>query len=935
MSPPAGNAIMAPMSSSDAHARPAAQAAPLLATKLYLPRPRSTAVARPRLVARVREGLRSRLTLLAAPAGFGKSTLLAQALAAERSAPAWLALDEGDDDPARFWSYVFAALDRASSGLGAAPLAVLRATPSAVDVALAELLNALAAQDTDLALVLDDYHAISSATIHQGLGFLLDHAPPQLHLLIASRVDPPLPLARWRARGELVEIRAADLRFRADEAQHFLSETMGLRLDDEAVAALEARTEGWAAGLQLAALSLQGQADPADFIAGFGGSHRHVVDYLVEEVLERQPDHIRAFLLQTSILARMSAPLCAALVDPEGRNDRASATILTELDRQNLFLIALDNERRWYRYHHLFADLLRHRLQQEQPARVPELHRRAARWFAQQGVVNDALDHALAAGDSDLLAQLLEAHGARLAASGETQALQRWLDALPRTRLLASPRLCLTQASALLLNRQTVAMEPFLAAAAAALAGVDEEEADGLRGELLAQRAHVAIERGAFAEALGLARAALGMLPQTKLLARSNAALVLGYALMILGQTAEAVVVYAEHASQSRAAGNALTAIFIANELVKLLLLQGRLREARAEAEGALAWVESEGWHTLPPTSALHIWRGNTLIEQGMFADAEAALLRAIELSRHGPAITSARAHTFLARLRQIEGDGAAADAALTTVERIIGSWERGGERAFFEASIARGRLMAGDIDAAQRWLEAHAPWDARESPSYFREIELLTRARIIVLDDAAAPDAPLLNETRALLPWLRERASAAGRGAVVLETLILEALALARSARSDEAQRRLDAALDLAAPEGFVGLFADMGPPVLALLAQNLDRRAPADALRPYVTRLLRALAGSRLSDRSPSAHAQPPHGRVGQERPEGEALTERELEVLRRFAAGMTSPEIARHFVVSVNTVKTQLKSIYGKLDAHSRAEAIARARERGLLP
>ena len=938
---------------------------PLLTTKLYQPRPRAGAVARPRLVARLLRGQSARLTLIAAPAGFGKSTLLAQAIAS-RSAElakteqsqnftvAWVALDEGDNDPTRFWSYACTALERASPGSGAAPLALLRAAPAEPEPALAELLNVLAEHPEQLALVLDDYHTIINPAIHEAVSFLIDHAPPQLQLIIASRIDPPLPLARWRVRGELVEIRAADLRFTPDEAIQFFAETIGLRLDADAAAALDARTEGWAAALHLAALSLQGQADVSGFIGTFSGSHRHVVDYLVEEVLARQSNHIRAFLLQTSILERMCGPLCDAILGVEDRDgagasrntlaspsplpqatDSYSRLILDELERANLFLIPLDQERRWYRYHHLFADLLRHRLGQERPGTVAELHGRAARWFAQQGIVAEAVEHALAANDTDLVVELLAEHATRFVASGEAQTLQRWLDAVPREQLLGNPRLCLAQAQLLLLNRQVVASEPYIQAAEVALASAHAPDAQTLRGELLTQRAHVAIERGFFADALAQAREAQALLPVSERWARSSNGLILGYVLMVLGHTREAIAVHAENVSVARAAGNPVSGLFSATEVAKLNLLQGRIGEARASAEQALAWVATEGWEQLAPASALHIWLGNILIEQGDFAAAGEQLTHAIRLTQPGPAITAARAQAFLARLRQIQGDRPGANAALAAVEAICQSWEPSGERAFFEAHVARVRLLQGDLLAAQRWAGERRPWNAQEPPSYFREIELLTMARIAVLDMSREMDSSRLAETLALLAWVHDHAVAGGRGAVVIETQLLEALAFARSGAEPQAHERLAKALAAAMPAGFVGLFVEFGPPVAGLLAQSLARQPANDPLRRYHLRLLDAFGDAAPEQPSPSATqhaAQPtPTARAS----EADALTERELEVLRLFAAGMTSPEIAEHFVVSINTVKTQLKSIYSKLEAHSRAEAIAKARALHLLP
>jgi LuxR family maltose regulon positive regulatory protein len=449
----------------------------------------------------------------------------------------------------------------------------------------------------------------------------------------------------------------------------------------------------------------------------------------------------------------------------------------------------------------------------------------------------------------------------------------------------------------------------------------------------MAMRAHVAAERGAYADALALARQALTLLPTEEHWARSNCGFLLGYALYVLGHTTEAIAVLAENVGVCRAAGNVVYAFFSATEVTKLRVLQGRLAEARAFAEQALRWGADEGWEQLAPVSALHIWRGNVLFEQGDVAGAEAELEYAIRLNQHGPAIPAARAQIFLARLRQIQGDHERANAALQAVEQISRGWEPSGERTFFEAYAARVRLRQGDVAAARRWASERAAWDPGETYSYFREIELLTLARVAVLGESDSADDTLLTETLALLRWLREQAVSGGRGAVVIETLALEALGLARAGEEAQAHERLDRALAHAAAEGVIGIFVDLGAPMAALLAQNLARRSSTDPMRPYLMRILRACAPDQIEPAPPTATEHSTQRAMG----DGalEALTERELEVLRLFAAGMTSPEIAEHFVVSINTVKTQLKSIYSKLDTHSRAEAIAKARALRLLP
>src|SRR5580692_12633266 len=445
----------------------------LLATKLHVPRPRPGFVPRPRLAGALDEGLVRRLILVCAPAGSGKTTLLAGWAASGNRPVAWLSLDAADNDPVRLWRHVVAALDRARPGIAerVGPLLGPPAPPSFEGLVTA-LINELAAQrgDGEMLLVLDDYHLIDAQPVHVSLGFVLEHLPPGLHLVLASRSDPPLPLARLRAGGQLAELRAADLRFTAEEAAALLRESAGADLPAAAVAALAARTEGWVAGLQLAALSLRGQADPAGFVAAFSGSHRYVLDYLAEEVLDRQPEEVRTFLLETSVLERLSGGLCDAVTGRDG-----SQAMLERVERANLFLVPLDEVRGWWRYHHLFADLLRARLQQQRPGRVPALHRAAAAWCEEHDLADDAVRHALAAGDTAWAARLVERHVETLLGRSEGATLRRWLSALPAESVRDRPRLCLAQAYGAAQGFQVEALEALLDDAERAVAVSSDE----------------------------------------------------------------------------------------------------------------------------------------------------------------------------------------------------------------------------------------------------------------------------------------------------------------------------------------------------------------------------------------------------------------------------------------------------------------------------
>ena len=435
--------------------------APLLETKLYVPRPRRGLVPRPRLSQRLDRGTTSKLMLISAPAGFGKTTLLTEWLAAGPAAPAderlaaWLSLDRADNDPASFWTYVIAALQTVAPGVGESALTLLQAPqPPPIETVLTALLNDLGASTGDIVLVLDDYHVIDARDVQEGMAFLLDHLPPRLHVVIASRTDPALPLARLRARGELVETRAAELRFTPDEAAAYLNEMMGLQLTARDVAALEGRTEGWIAALQLAALSMQGRDDVAGFIAGFTGDDRYVVDYLAEEVLQRQSDRVQAFLLQTSILARLSGPLCDAVTGQGG-----GKAMLEALDRGNLFLVPLDDRRQWYRYHHLFADVLQARLLDEQPDLVPDLHQRASAWYQQNGEPAVAIGHALAAGDFERAADLAELEIPAMSRTRQEAMVRGWLEVIPDEVVRVRPVLSVGFAGALLLGGELEGVE--------------------------------------------------------------------------------------------------------------------------------------------------------------------------------------------------------------------------------------------------------------------------------------------------------------------------------------------------------------------------------------------------------------------------------------------------------------------------------------------
>jgi LuxR family transcriptional regulator, maltose regulon positive regulatory protein len=569
-------------------------ASPLLETKLFIPTRRRGLVARPRLSERLNRGTEAKLTLISAPAGFGKTTLLADWLEADPAngrSTAWLSLEQSDNDPALFWTYLITALQTAAPTIGAGPLSLLHSSQSPIEVILAELLNDLSTLAAEVVLALDDYHVIDTREVNDEMVFLLDHLPPQIHLVIASRADPALPLARMRSRGELVEIRAAELRFTPDETAAYLNDAMGLKLTAQDVAALESRTEGWIAALQLAALSMQGREDVAGFIAGFAGDDRYIVDYLAEEVLQRQPEHVRHFLLQTSSLDRLSGPLCDAVTGQDG-----GRAMLEALERENLFLVSLDDRRRWYRYHHLFADVLQAHLLDEQPDRAPELHRRASVWFEQDGESSEAIRHALAAEDFERAADLTELALPALRRGRQEGAIRNWVEALPDELLRVRPVLNVGFVGALVASGEFEGVEARLRdaercvqmtantgdgpEAAADVVVVDEEQFRSVPGAIELYRAAQALVRGDVLETVRHARRTLELAPEDDHLGRAGAAGLMGLAFWSSGDLEEGHLAYSQCVRGLQRIGHVSDVMGCSIALADIRRTQGRLRGA-------------------------------------------------------------------------------------------------------------------------------------------------------------------------------------------------------------------------------------------------------------------------------------------------------------------------------------------------------------------
>ena len=907
--------------------------APLLETKLYVPRSRG-GLPRPRLSERLDRGAASKLMLVSAPAGFGKTTLLTEWLAAgpagragERLA-AWLSLDRGDNDPVSFWTYVIAALRTAVPGVGESALALLQAAqPPAIQAVLTVLLNDLGASTGDIVLVLDDYHVIDARDVQDAMAFLLDHLPAGLHVVIASRADPALPLARLRARGELAETRAAELRFTPDEAAAYLNERMGLRLTARDVAALEGRTEGWIAALQLAALSMQGRDDVAGFIAGFAGDDRHVVDYLVEEVLQRQPGHVQAFLLQTCILGRLSGPLCDAVTGQGG-----GKAMLAALDRGNLFLVPLDDRRQWYRYHHLFADMLQVRLLDEQPGQVPDLHRRASAWYQQNGEPSEAIRHALAAEDYGRAADLAELAIPAMRRTRQEATVRGWLEVIPDEVVRVRPVLSVGFAGALLSVGEFEGVEARLrdaerwlgtttriregpSAPSAEMVVVDDDEFRRLPAEIELYRAALALVRGDGPGTVRHARRTLDLSPADEHLGRASAAALMGLASWASGDLEAGYSGYAECMAGLRRAGHIADTFGCAIALADIRLAQGRLGEAMRTYEQALQRVPEPGGPVLRGTADMYVGMSEVCRERDDLPAATQHLLTSQELGEHtGLPQNQYRWRIAMARVREAEGDLGGALDLLNEAERLyVGD---------FFPNVRPVPALKARVWIAQARLGEALGW-AREQGlsvdddlSYLREFEHITLARVLLARYQGERAEASIHEATRLLERLRRAAEEGARTGRVIEILVLQALAHQAQGDIPAGLASLQRALTLAEPEGYVRVFTDEGLPMASLL----KAAAKQGTARNYVRRLLAAVSETG-------------HGPV--EQALIEPLSERELDVLRLLGTELDGPAIARELMVSLNTMRTHTKNIYAKLAVTNRRAAIRRAAELGLPP
>lgn len=903
-------------------------ASPLLETKLYIPRWRPGLISRPRLRARLDRGANSKLILVSAPAGFGKTTLLVEWLAmvpSDERTVAWLSLDLNDNHPATFWTYVISALQTVQPGAGARSIALLQSPqPPPIETLLTALLNEAGAIAHDFVLVLDDYHLIDARSIHDGIAFLLDHLPPPMHLVITSRADPPLPLARLRGRAELAEIRAADLRFTPSEAAEFLNEAMSLNLSAQDVADLEARTEGWIAGLQLAALSMQGRDDVSGFIAAFTGDDRYIVDYLVEEVLQRQSREVRRFLLQTSILDRLSGPLCDAVTGDEGGRG-----MLESLERGNLFVVPLDDRRQWYRYHHLFADVLQAHLLEEQAAHVPNLHGRASVWFEEHGQPSDAIRHALAGNDLARAAGLVEREAQATVRSHQLERLIEWLKPIPDDLIRSMPVLSTYYAMALQgtgdLEASALRLgdaEAWLgdAAESSAMGVVDQAAFRSLPSRIALARGYNAIAAGNVVDTVAQARRALELLPADEHHWHGAAAALLGLAHWASGDLAAAVPHHAEAVANFERAGDSGLALSSAFHQADLLKACGRLSEAGRQYERSLQFATQYGDPAMTGVANLHFGVSEVWCERDHLERATHHLEQGEDLGgATGDHRLRYRRCLAQVRIRQSLGDLDGALELLDQAERLSvrGSVPNVRPVAAWKARIwvAQGRLAE-----ALEWTRGQG-LSVDDDIGYPREYHHITLARVLIARSERERDDRYANDIGRLLGRLRAAAEGGGRMGAVIEILVLQAILHRAMGDIPAGLVHLERALTLAEPEGYVRIFLDEGLPMQALLRHAIG----AGIGGAYSRRLLAA--------------CEEPAGLVmaagrGNTAGLAEPLTAREAEILRLVAAGLKNQAIADHLVISVATVKRHIANTYGKLAVDHRAAAVARARDLHLL-
>ncbi|MDD5190273.1 MAG: LuxR C-terminal-related transcriptional regulator [Dehalococcoidales bacterium] len=909
---------------------------PILATKLYIPPPRPQAVSRPKLIERLNDGLQYKLTLISAPAGFRKTMLVSEWAANCGRPVAWLSLDIGDNDPICFLTYLVAALQTVLPKTGEGAMGALQSPhPPATETVLTTLLNEIATTPDNFVLVIDDYHVLDAKPVDDALSFLLEHLPPQMHVVVATREDPLIPLPRLRARGQLTELRAADLRFTPDEAAEFLNRVMGLNLSTENITSLENRTEGWITGLQLAALSMQGQQDVSSFIKSFTGSHHFVLDYLVEEVLHQQPESIQMFLLSTSILDRLCGSLCDAVLLNSSVSGQKT---LENLERANLFIVPLDNERNWYRYHHLFADLLRGRLAQKLPVQASALHLRAGAWFESRGLLDEAIAHTLAAGEMERTAELIERIAIRMFVEERPVILSRWIDALPDNVVRAHPWLCLYHAwihhwvglreqveEWLVLAEKAIAGHPSAAEQLGSSEATGETTRRSLLGHITAIRAYNMLTSGDLPGVMELAPRALSLLSEGEYV-RTTLAIALGGAYWGQGNVLAAQDAFETARANALRGGYRYWSVpstcYVGMQQTKRALLH----EAYETYSQARDLAVAPDGYEVPVAGFPNMKMGDILREWNDLPGAGLLLIKGVEqCARLGQADVLTDAYVALAKLHLAQG---AFDNVRETLRKADDLVKRGSIDPFIvcwlEDCRVRALLAAGDLDAAVRWAK-NSGLTANGELNYHYDLHHINLARVLVARGIAEPSGSWLGESLTLLSRLQTAAAQAGWIQEEIKIGILQALAMRAQSNSQRALKALGRVLSLAERGGFVRLFVDEGAPMAQLLLEAVSQGIMPD----YISKLLAAFKGENLKIEMKQNSPPSPSTQNLME-----PLSQRELKMLQLIAQGLSNREISERLFLALSTVKGHNRNIFDKLQVQSRTEAVARARELGLL-
>lgn len=884
---------------------------PILKTKLVIPPSRPELVPRPRLIEKLNTGLSRKLTILSAPAGFGKTTLLSSWAAQVESAQvSWVSLDDEDNSVSRFITYLVTALQSIEGHFGAGALSAIQ-SPGAqqLDFIITNLINEISDSDKDWVLVLDDYHLVECEAIHQALALFINHLPTNFHLVISTRIDPPLPLAHLRGQGQLTELRFQDLQFTFGEASEFLNKVMGLNLIPEEIQMLEGRTEGWIAGLQMAAISMQSYQEKSDFIDAFSGSHHFILDYLVEEVLERQPHNVQDFLLKTSILKRMTADLCNAVT---GAND--ANLILSQLEQASLFLVPLDEERRWFRFHHLFADLLDKILKQRKsPQQIWELHRRASKWHQKNGTLEEAMFHAIAGKDFEQAAMMIEENIAGMFMRSEVPILISWIEKLPQEIVYNRPWIDVHRANTLALASQLDEVDPLLDGVERRIEPGNPKNA-ALLGHIAAIRAYTANLRGDGANLIEMAERTKHYLPDANVIARGMAAYALADFYFANDDMERASQELQDMLRVGQHTGQIMMSIPALYDLAAIRKVQGRLNQAEE--------LYSRAYRVLAENYAMdsrvrfgyEFGLADLLRERNQLDEAHQHAVMGIELrQRLGGYLVVG--DIVLMRILQAMGDADGAMGVLQNTEKYMQTYPfQMGTTAEYKTARVVQCLAVGDVETANQWMEAC---------NGGTELEQLALARLWLAQDKAADAQRLLNTQRI-------HAEKSGRTGRLIEILGLLAIAQNKLGQTDEAVTTLSHALSLARPEGYRRVFLDMGVPLYCLLEQIISKDISAESTfiqDEYVRDLLDAFQHQNQAAATSSESSPYPKTTF-------DDLTDREKDVLRLLAGGLTNKQIANQLVVAPSTIKQHLKNIFRKLDVHSRTQAVARGRELNLL-